>query len=195
MYKLISSLDGHHLFQCDLNAITSWLVQNSMTLNAAKCKYMLVRRKRCALLPACTHSLLAHPLLLWTCIKYLGVHISSDLSWSAHTDTVVSKARNTLGIIYSKFYRNVNTSVLTKLYTTLVRPLLEYSCTLIFKRTSINRSQCKDSPARSVPRIGQLLIVITCIFLAFQPFMIVEYFSNCAQCSRLSITPSLFLKA
>ena len=27
-----------------------------------------------------------------TCIKYLGVHIS-DLSWSAHIDTAVSKAR------------------------------------------------------------------------------------------------------
>ena len=35
VYKPISSLDDHHLFQCVLNAITNWLVQNSMTLNTA----------------------------------------------------------------------------------------------------------------------------------------------------------------
>jgi len=37
VYKPISSLEDHYLFQCDLNAITSWLVQNSMTLNTAMC--------------------------------------------------------------------------------------------------------------------------------------------------------------
>jgi len=35
------------------------------------------------------------------------------LFWSAHIDTVVSKA--TLGFVYRKLYRSVNTSVLTKL--------------------------------------------------------------------------------
>ena len=57
-YSSVSSLDDHHLFKGDLNAITSWRAQNSMTLNSAKCKYMLVSRK------ACPHSLLVHPLLL-----------------------------------------------------------------------------------------------------------------------------------
>ena len=61
-----------------------------------------------------------------TCIKYLGVHIS-DLSWSAHIDTAVSKARKKLGFIYRKYYRNVNTSILTKPHTTLVHLLLEDS--------------------------------------------------------------------
>jgi len=40
--------------QCDLNAITNWLVQNSTTLKTVKCKYMLLSRKRSGLasLPA-----------------------------------------------------------------------------------------------------------------------------------------------
>ena len=41
-----------------------------------------------------------------TSMKYLGVHISSDLSWSIHIDIITSKARRTLGFIYRKFYRN-----------------------------------------------------------------------------------------
>jgi len=95
VYIPITSLDDYHLFQCDLNAITSWLVQNSITLDTAKCKYMLVSRKRSGL--ACPHSLLAHPLLLWrrspvsNIWEYIA--ISSDLSWSAYTNTVVFKAR------------------------------------------------------------------------------------------------------
>ena len=80
----------------------------------------------------------------------------------------------------------MNTSVLAKLYILLwFAPCQNKAVlfgTLIFKRTSINWSQCKDQPARSVPRIGQLLIVTTWIFSAFQPLAlaIVEYFSNCA---------------
>ena len=50
-------------------------------------------------------------------IKYLGVHISLDLSWSVHIDIITSKAR-TLGFIYRKFYRYVDSCILTRLYTT-----------------------------------------------------------------------------
>ena len=62
-----------------------------------------------------------------TCMKYLGVHISSDLSWSAHTDMITSKARKVLGFIS---YRKVSSLILTRLYTTLIHPLLEYCCAL-----------------------------------------------------------------
>ena len=110
-----------------------------MTPNAAKCKYMLISRKRSSL------SLVLPPLYIGTpaatmekvtCLKYqyLGVLISSDL-WSVCIDQIASKARRTLGFVYRKFYRNVNPSILTKLYVTIVCPMLaailsmlEYSC-------------------------------------------------------------------
>ena len=125
-----------------------------MTLDTAKSKYMLVSRKRSGLASSLPPLFIGSPSALMekvTCIKYLGVHISSDLSWSAYIDTVVFKARKTLGFIYRKCYRNVNTSVLTKLYTSLVRPLLEYSCAVwdpnlqkdINKLESVQRLACK----------------------------------------------------
>ena len=43
--KPIYSLDDHHLFQSDLSAFSNWLAHNCMSLNAAKCKYMLISRK------------------------------------------------------------------------------------------------------------------------------------------------------
>ena len=37
--------------------------------------------------------------------KYLGVLLSSELSWSAHIE---SKARKLTGLLYRRFYDNVN---------------------------------------------------------------------------------------
>ncbi|KAK7916246.1 hypothetical protein WMY93_012007 [Mugilogobius chulae] len=47
--------------------------------------------------------------------KFLGVHISEDLSWTLHTDTVVKKARqNNFLMKLRKF--GMNTSILTNFY-------------------------------------------------------------------------------
>ena len=68
VYKTTSSLDDHHLFQCDVNAITSWLVQNSMTLDTAKCKYMSVSRKSSSL----ASRLQLSPTLYWLTLYHYG---------------------------------------------------------------------------------------------------------------------------
>ena len=62
-----------------------------------------------------------------TTFKYLGVLLSSDLSWACHTNACCSKARQLLGLLYRRFYRNVDSSSLLKLYLALVRPHLEYA--------------------------------------------------------------------
>ena len=59
------------------------------------------------------------------CFRFLGVNISNDLTWSAHTDKVVQAARKRLfflrrlkkfgmdSIILTKFYRCTIESILT----------------------------------------------------------------------------------
>ncbi|XP_037555539.1 uncharacterized protein LOC119432448, partial [Dermacentor silvarum] len=59
-------------------------------------------------------------------VKYLGVHISSDLTWHQHIDHISSKASKTLGFVRRHLYSaNQATKVLA--YITLVRPQLEYA--------------------------------------------------------------------
>ena len=58
--------------------------------------------------------------------KYLGVIISSDLSWNKHVDNTVKKA--TTSLIFLK--RNLSacpTAVKDKYYQSLVRPIMEYA--------------------------------------------------------------------
>ena len=59
--------------------------------------------------------------------KYLGVIISSDLSWSHHIQALCSKTRKLLGLLYRRFSSYSNAEVMLKLYLTIVRPHLDYA--------------------------------------------------------------------
>jgi hypothetical protein len=60
--------------------------------------------------------------------KYLGVQITSDLSWSDHIHAKCSKARKLVGLLYRQFQGDTDPATLFNLYSTLVRPHLEYAC-------------------------------------------------------------------
>ena len=47
---------------------------------------------------------------------YLGIIITSNLSWSPHIQSVRSKARQTIGIIYCNFYKHASPHTLLTLY-------------------------------------------------------------------------------
>ncbi len=59
--------------------------------------------------------------------KYLGVLMSSDLTWMPHVQSVCSEARKVVGLLYRQFYNNANRDIMLKGYTAIVRPHLEYA--------------------------------------------------------------------
>ena len=54
--------------------------------------------------------------------------LSDNLSWSPHIHAICSKARQIIGLLYRRFYNFSNSDTLIQLYTSLVRPHLEYAC-------------------------------------------------------------------
>ena len=60
-------------------------------------------------------------------IKYLGVTISSDLSWSIHINSTCTKARKQLGFLYCNLYQ-ANRDSIAYLYKATVLPILDYCC-------------------------------------------------------------------
>jgi len=72
--------------------------------------------------------LLGDPLQRVECYKYLGLLISSNMSWSMHITATCSKAKQILGLNYRHFYGSASPDTLRQLYLSMVRPHLDYAC-------------------------------------------------------------------
>ena len=62
--------------------------------------------------------------------KHLGVWITSNLSWNKLISEVCRKARQNVGILYRKCYKNANNATMLKLYLSCTRHELEYAVTV-----------------------------------------------------------------
>ena len=124
LYRVIASPDDYVKLQHDINTITSWV---DLTLNAKKCKYMVISKLRGRSIPSQQMMLLDQPMDRVSSYRYLGVIISDNLSWSTHIEKITSKARRLVGMLYRNFYQWSSPDSLPKLYLTLIRPHLEYA--------------------------------------------------------------------
>ena len=95
-----------------------------MSFNVSKCKCMLISRKPHMNYPSLTLS--GEYLEIVKCYKYLGLLLSSNLSWLTHIELICVKVRKLLGLLHRQFSANTNSCTLTKLYLILIRPHLEY---------------------------------------------------------------------
>ena len=119
--------------QLDINKLASWSDEQLLKLNAKKCKYMIMSRRR----KAKTGTEADVSLYLGgaeleevECFKYLGVLVQNNLIWSNHISGICTKAKQILGMLYRQFYNNSSPETLKQLYLSLVRPHLEYACQL-----------------------------------------------------------------
>ena len=127
LHRVISCSEDYESFQEDIHAIFDWVDDNNLSLNVAKCKYMVISRLRNRAIEPPSLMLNDQQVERVAQYKYLGVTITDDLSWTAHVNIIASKARKLTGLLYRQFYRWSSSPALLKLYTTLVRPHLEYA--------------------------------------------------------------------
>ena len=98
-----------------------------MEFHPDKCEVISVTRKKNPI--SYPYHIHGHHLKHVNYVKYLGVHITSDLRWDKHIDNICSRANSSLGFIR----RNVNIgnpTVKGLAYQSYVRPVLEYSPTV-----------------------------------------------------------------
>jgi hypothetical protein len=95
-----------------------------MKFNPSKCQVIKITKRK-ETIPS---QYMLHNTILETVssAKYLGVTISSDMSWNKHVDNITTKANQTLGFLR----RNIpfhSESLKATAYKSLVRPQLEYA--------------------------------------------------------------------
>ena len=98
-YRIIRSATDYHALQIDIDSLCCWTDRNLLTFNAKKCKYMLISRKKQPTLPSSPITIKGASLECVSSYKYLGVWLTSTLSWSLQVTELCKKARRQLGIL------------------------------------------------------------------------------------------------
>ena len=125
--KLYFSFDtANAILQDDLNELTFWCRTIGMTLNQSKCKQITYCRILKPLIVSYTID--GTPLDSVTSFNDLGVQFDPKLRFHLHIDRIVNKAFCVLGFI-KRWAKEFNDPYVTKLlFTSLLRPILEYGC-------------------------------------------------------------------
>ena len=127
IYSPISCHTDCQLLQHDINTICAWSIEQHLTLNPQKCKFMTISRKRKSTTTPFTFKLNNSPMEEVDQFKYLGVLFCHNLSWSPHITATCAKAKKILGLLYRRFYNHSSSECLKQLYLSLVRPHLDYA--------------------------------------------------------------------
>ena len=115
---------SHRLLQEDFDNLISWCELNGMELNVNKCKQMTYSRLTVNLF---NYKICDNPLEIVTSFEDLGVLLDPKLKFNIHINKIVNKSASVLGLM-KRYAKEFNDPYITKLlYTSLVRPILEYA--------------------------------------------------------------------
>lgn len=78
--------------------------------------------------------------------KFLGVHISADLTWTTHISNQVGKAQQRLHFLRKLKHAHLRPHLLTNFYRSVMESILTYCCTVWF-------SSCSAENCKSIQRV------------------------------------------
>ena len=124
VYLTMEGGDSYRVLQNDLDSLSIWESRWDMEFNPSKCQVVRVTSSRRSI--NTLYFLHGQVLDVVTSARYLGVDISSGLSWNSHIDRITVKANRTLGFL-KRDIKTKQSKVREMAYNTLVRPQLEYA--------------------------------------------------------------------
>ena len=81
LYRPIYCQEDYNSLRNDVDSLCDWTSSAFLNLNAAKCKYMVISRKKQPIVPLTPILVCANVLERVNSFKYLGVWITKDLTW------------------------------------------------------------------------------------------------------------------
>ena len=136
LYGVVNNISSVEVLQSDLNKLVVWSEKRQMAFNASKCFLLRVTRSRDNVVNY-TYTMMGQPITSVTQHKYLGVELESKLTWKEHISAITGKANSSLGSLTRNLY-NYPEQIKTQAYYSLVRPHLEYACSVWDPHTQKN---------------------------------------------------------
>ena len=127
LYRRIKSQQDCDLLQDVLNQLAVWEKKWGMAFHQDKCSTIRISRSRKPFTG--NYSLKGHVLTTKDSTRYLDVELQSNMAWNKHMDQTIKKGNSMLGFLR----RNLKVryeSTKTAAYSSLIRPILEYCCTV-----------------------------------------------------------------
>ena len=128
--KLVSpidnSLESSQRIQEDINRLYEWCNKWGMTLNPQKCAIIYYTPKN---LPEPEFYIDETKIDFVEEARDLGVTITKDLKFHSHISKICMRAKGLIGRV-KRCFTSRNSRFILKLYTTYVRPVLEYAAPL-----------------------------------------------------------------
>ena len=125
----------------ELKKVSTWLKLNKLTLNTDKTKYLIFSsvQKLYRIKGKYTKDIVLNdtPIERVDKIKLLGVIISEDFKWEAYITSLCNKLSRNVAII-NKLKNYISSSILLKLYNTLITPHINYCITVWGNSESYN---------------------------------------------------------
>lgn len=151
--------------QNDLDRIYDWTKKWLLRLNPPKCKHIRIHRSGANILET-SYSIGGFPVPLVKEADYLGVTITSNLTWNNHIQKVSNNARGALGFL--RRHLHMCTQEAKEIaYTTMVRPMMEYAASVWDPAATCSIHQL-ESVQRKAARFvtgtgGQRVVSVTAI--------------------------------
>ncbi|MCP4487325.1 MAG: DUF1891 domain-containing protein [Gammaproteobacteria bacterium] len=125
--------------------LEEWCAYNNLALNTSKTKELILdfRRNRDDPAPLYINGELVERV---DSFKFLGVHISADLSWSNNTSALVKKAQQRLHFLRVLKKEHLDSSLLVTFYRSTIESLLTYA-------VSVWHSSCTEAERKRLQRV------------------------------------------
>ena len=143
MFRCVKSSDDHTALQHDLNLLYEWSVRWQLKFNILKCKHIHFGPSN----NYGSYYMNGIAIEIVVCQKDLGILFDNQLKFHSHTTNIYNKANQLLGLIRRSF-DHLDSSMLTKLFITMVHPTLEYCNSIwgpsfILDQRGIEKVQCR----------------------------------------------------
>ncbi len=136
----------------EVSTLTKWCQENHLSLNIDKTKELVVdfRRQSRVHTPITIDKT---PVERVSSFKFLSVHITEDLTWSAHTDAVLKKAHQRLFFLRRLRKLGTSPSIFRSFYTCTVESILTGCITAWFGNSTAGNHKALQRVVRTARHI------------------------------------------